>query len=157
MTGAVPPDEASEAALGEMLVGQFPVGSGRVLFLESRADMAVALVEVGSPATPYRFQSVCQRSRDGVWTERVTGNGPGWTAIGDNASVLTWWGDAPSHATSVHISYGDGVQSEAPVRSGVFFHCRWDVDEARAPISIPAKVTAAGRQATHPRRPNDRA
>jgi hypothetical protein len=146
MTDMLPPDDNSDEALRTTLLAHFPKGLARVLFIEKHGSFAVALVEAGDQVATHRLQSICERSDDGLWSERITGNGPGWTELHDDGNVLTWWGDAPRRAGWVQIEYGDGFEAVVRVQSGVFFHCRWDVNELHALRALPAIVTAVSQR-----------
>jgi hypothetical protein len=118
--------------------GDVPEQFAHTLGIEVSADRrhAVVLVGTNEQSDPYPYQVVCAREGE-RWVESIGGNGPGWSATGDqqsNVGVLTAWGEAPAASTVAVIGFG-GREHEVAVHRGYYLFVAWDVpdDDGYAP------------------------
>jgi hypothetical protein len=95
---------------------------------------AVVLLGMNEPSDFYPYQVLCERAADG-WAEGTSGNGAGWSSMGDddpaNPGVVTSWGEAPTNARAALVAFG-GTDHEVPVSGGYYLFVAWDVPEADA-------------------------
>lgn len=105
----------------------FPDDHCRVLASSTNGDEAYVLMDAGSGGHRYLYGSTVIREAGG-WTERTSGNGPGWTRTHPELDLgaLTAWGDAPAGADRVRVTFRGAVREE-PVVDGAYLVVWWNV------------------------------
>jgi hypothetical protein len=107
--------------------------AAHVITYAQEGDDAYVLLDTGPAGEPYLY-GVCVTRADGGWTERTTGNGPGWTRTDaeHDLGTATAWGIAPAGADRVRAIHAGDVR-EAPVEHGIYLVAWWRVPLANDP------------------------
>ena len=97
----------------------------RVVATCVNGDVAYVLLDTGSDGRPYLYGVNCQRHY-GLWSERGSSNGPGWSQAGSDPHLgtLVDWGEAPPEADAVRLDF-NGAVLEAAVNDGVYLAAWW--------------------------------
>ena len=127
-------------SLADAVRASFPTAYCRVIAIREHGSAGIALFDVGPVGQPYLYEVHYER-RGGEWSEGNSGNMPGWSHVGDDATLgtVTDWGDTdvPDGADRVRLEFENKV-CEEPVIEGVYFGVWWDVP---CPTDLGPRVT----------------
>lgn len=122
-------------SLDDAVHASFPVESCRLVALREHGDGAVALFDTRPSAEPYLYQ-VNYRRHNGRWSEGISSNGSGWSALYSDSDlgVETVWGEAPASADRVRGEL-DGQIIEEAIANGIYLLVWWDVPSSDAHVT----------------------
>jgi len=121
--------------LDEAVRTSFPIESCHLVALRKHGDAAVALFNTRPSAEPYLYQVNYQR-QNGRWSEGISSNGPGWSALypDSDLGVETVWGETPAGADRVRGEL-DGRIIEEAIANGIYLLVWWDVPSSDAHVT----------------------